>query len=332
MRLALFDHWRRYPSTARDWVVRVQAGDMTRDEQLALDAWLKGDHANAEAFSRLNKLGHFGLRMREHPNLVENLPGYASWKRRRRNGWAKRRRALLLACASAAATLTLIVLVPGLLTKAGNTYATARGEQRQVALADGSRMAINTDSEVSVRFSGLERRVELDRGEAYFDVAKDAARPFIVRAGTSEVRAVGTRFSVRVLGGLTSVVVVEGLVSVAPTVETGQGRVRLGQGDRAVVSPKPGASAVDVSQVDADRATAWLGGYLDFDDATLSSVVAEVNRYALRPLRIEDESLRTIRLSARFKVGDVEALKFALRDRLGVTALDEGAHIALRLR
>jgi transmembrane sensor len=186
---------------------------------------------------------------------------------------------------------------------------------------------LNTDSKAQVGFSETERRIVLERGEAYFEVVRDARRPFIVAAGASEIRVTGTKFTVRRDADSTAVTVTEGSVLVAPI--AGKPPVKLQLGDKAILSesqPRP----VKIAKVDPERANAWLDGYLDFDDAPLASVIAEVNRYAAKPIMLEDQSLAAVHLSARFRVGDVEALKFALKDRLGVQAVDDGGRVLLR--
>jgi transmembrane sensor len=301
---------------------------MSRSEQLALDAWLKASPANADAFSRLNKLSHFGLRMREHPHLVEKVPGYANWKKKRssdKTHWFR----LALGGAAAALLVSIVLTPPAQTDQPSVSYATKRGEQRQVGLADGSAMMINTDSRLAVRYSHSERRVVLERGEALFDVAKDSSRPFVVQAGTTEVRAVGTQFMVRLDQGEASVVVLEGEVKVFPAVAQDGPRVELRPGDKVAIIQAANSQSVQLGKVNASRASAWMDGYLDFEDAPLESVVAEVNRYAQRPFHIEDGSLRGIRLSARFKIGDADALRFALSQRLGVQAHEEDGRVVL---
>src|SRR5260221_262688 len=220
--LGLWDRLRHalghYPSTAREWAVRVQSADVARHELLALDEWLKADPRNAEDYARVNKIAHLGLKLRDYPQERARLTGYAKLRteagfdsERLRRG---RRWRLVTAGAAAGVVVALAVLLASDLSALSGRYAAGRGEQRQVVLEDGSRIVVNTDSEVAVRFHEFERSVQLVRGEAFFEVAKDAARPFVVRTGRAEVRAVGTKFSVRRNDSDTEVVVTEGRVRV----------------------------------------------------------------------------------------------------------------------
>ena len=211
------------------------------------------------------------------------------------------------------------------------SFTAARGESRHVALADGSRLVVNTASEVRVDFSRTERTVELARGEAFFDVAKDASRPFVVRSGDVLVRAIGTKFSVRRLASGTDVLVAEGRVHVAraasDTAKAPPKPIELASGHRARVPT--GGEPVLLSSVDPARATAWTSGKVEFEEATLAEVIGEVNRYTAKEFVLEDPVLGEIRLTGRFHVGDIESVKFALSERFGIAAAEERHRIRL---
>lgn len=325
-----------YPNTAREWAVRVQSADVARHELLALDEWLKADPRNAEDYARVNKIAHLGLKLRDYPQERARLTGYAKLRNEADFGSARSRRGRRwrLATAGAAAGVVLalaVLLAPDISTLSGH-YAAGRGEQRQVTLEDGSRIVVNTDSEVAVRFHEFERSVQLVRGEAFFEVAKDAARPFVVRTGSAEVRAVGTKFSVRQNASETEVVVTEGKVRVvregkSATENIAAPPIELVPGNLARVSATE--PTAQVAMVDVARATAWTAGNVEFEEATLADVIRDVNRYTTREFVIADPSLAEIRLSGRFRVGDVESVKFALRDRFDISAAEEKGLIRL---
>lgn len=337
-----------YPSTARDWAVRVQSEDVTRQELLALDEWLKADPRNAEAYARVNKIAHLGLMLRDYPQERSRLNMYASPSpsRMSEGGAGDIRRPLFtfrgnlwggrLAATAASVAILLgvaLLLVPDL-SPWSNRYVAGKGEQRQVALADGSRMLVNTDSEVKVRYGDAERAIELVRGEAYFEVAKDSTRPFVVRTDGALVRAIGTKFTVRHVGSETEVVVTEGRVEVlrdSPTSPpSASSAISLQPGNRVLVSSSQ--PAAQVALVDTVRATAWTNGRVEFEEATLADVIRDVNRYTAREFVIADPALAEIRLTGRFRVGDVESVKFALRDRFGIVAVEEKDQIRLGKR
>ncbi len=155
-----------------------------------------------------------------------------------------------------------------------------------------------------------------------------------MKAGRSEIRVVGTQFAVRQEADRVEVIVREGVVDVLPD-------VTRPMGDAAVpmtVSLSPGkrlqfaaaSSRLDVSAVNAERATEWRSGVIRFEAATLEQMVDEMNRYVAKPLVIEDESLRALEVSGRFRVGDTQGLLFALRERFAIEAVEDRDSIQLR--
>jgi transmembrane sensor len=194
------------------------------------------------------------------------------------------------------------------------TYATSVGERRVVALDDGSRVTLNTNTRIRIDYSDTMRIVRLDRGQAYFQVAHEARRPFEVITGNSVVRAVGTAFDVYEHGDETLVTLVEGVVKtrlaastpadepaqLEQIVRAGQ-KVALVRGHRAAVLP----AAVD-------RSTAWLNGKLMFNDEPLSAAVAEANRYSKHQVKLGSPSLRDLRVSGVFRAGNQAELVQAL--------------------
>ena len=333
-----------YPSTADEWAVRVQCPDVTRQEFVALDEWLKADPRNAEDYARVNKIAHLGLKLRDHPEARARLFDYPvpqpapaaaakDWNSPfvwgRGSWWGAR---TIAGIASACLVVFVAIALVPELSPFSPRYASGRGEQRQVTLPDGSRMTVNTDSEVRVSFDERERNLDLLRGEAYFEVTKDPARPFVVRAGLAHVRAVGTKFSVRRDVNATEVVVTEGKVQVvregaASMVGPDSGPIVLTPGDSAkIVAAEP---AVQVASIDVARATAWTAGNVEFDEATLADVIRDVNRYTSKEFVIDDPSLNEIRLSGRFRVGDIESVKSALKNRFEIVPFDDGNVIRL---
>lgn len=321
-----------YPATARDWAVRVHSADMSRREFLALERWLRTDPANADAYARMNKIGHLGLLLKEHPEQLARLTDNPQWQKDFGGRKTAIRTSPLFWTATATASLAAVGVAVYLawLQVPGSEYVSGRGEQRQVGLADGSRIMVNTESEVRVAFTSQERAVDLARGEAYFDVAKDAARPFIVRAGHAEIRAIGTKFSVRRLEGDVQVVVTEGQVHVTrgPKAEAKLAQpvpLHPGQSARLGTIDQP----VHVAAIDAARATAWTTGNVEFEEATLAEVVRDVNRYTAKPFVVQDPELNEIRFTGRFHVGDTEMVKFALKDRFDISAAEDDKSIRL---
>jgi transmembrane sensor len=183
------------------------------------------------------------------------------------------------------------------------------GERALLVLADGSKVTLNTDSAVRADYTGRERRLTLVRGEAFFDVAKDPTRPFIVTAGSRQVIAVGTAFNVRLQDQQVRVTLVEGTVRIVPTARQRDPVVTLEAGSALVT----GADGIDrVESLDTARATSWRSGKLVFEGDRLADVVAEMNRYSREKLEIADPTLEDRKVSGVFEPTEGHAFAKAL--------------------
>jgi transmembrane sensor len=231
-----------------------------------------------------------------------------------------------------------------------DTYSTGVGEQRAVLLADGTRMSLNTATRVKVQLGSAQRTVRLEGGEALFEVAKDAHRPFVVQAAGSEVVAVGTVFSVRMtpqeprVGDALAVTLVEGRVTVrsapdrpkegaspAEPIQLQPGdRVRLGE---VVASSSKGAPQVK-TQMDRPRieqVIAWKRDEAVFDDVSLADAVTEMNRYSRTPVvLVGDETLGRLRVSGLFRTGDVAGFARAVAALHALATIEREGRLELR--
>jgi transmembrane sensor len=203
------------------------------------------------------------------------------------------------------------------------TFRTAVGEQRSFVLRDGSVIFLNTDSTVRVRLLAAERHIDLIRGEARFQVAKDPTRPFIVATTNAAVRAVGTVFNVRADPPSTQVAVLEGQVVVmaaageaanasqapveeeVPAQRATRSSIRLAAGQRAAVTSL-GIEADAGPPIES--VLAWTQRRLVFRDQPLSAVVREFNRYRVEPLVIDDPQLAALKISGAFDLSDTDSL------------------------
>jgi transmembrane sensor len=202
---------------------------------------------------------------------------------------------------------------------AGDSYSTAIGEIRRVPLPDGSMVELNTQSKLRVDFAADRRDIHLTRGEAYFDVAKDPGRPFRVFSDDTQIRAIGTRFSVYRKSGHTVVTVVEGRVAASTSDDT----LELAAGHQAVISvaaAEKSALPAQPAKVDANRLTAWRHNHLIFDNQPLSEVIAEFNRYNRQQLLIEDPELAAQGISGVFDPDKPQGLLLFLDRKGGVRA------------
>lgn len=228
------------------------------------------------------------------------------------------------------------ILILGILVWAGvgwlqrpADYATALGERRVVTLDDGSRVSLDSDSEVTVRYTDTARILHLLRGQARFDVAHDVERPFSVLAGGEKVIATGTAFNIDLSGNGVLVTLIEGHVVVVDekavsmpsrrqiSLESGQQLTALAQKEPAV------------EHANIQRVTAWMNGQLIFDNEPLSQVVARVSRYTKVPIAIRDPQVAAMRISGVFNTGDLDGVVDTVTQYLPVRAVNENGTILL---
>ncbi|WP_084669864.1 FecR domain-containing protein [Duganella zoogloeoides] len=181
---------------------------------------------------------------------------------------------------------------------------TALGELRKVPLADRSLASIDSATRLEVSIDARQRRIGLLKGQAWFQVAKDAQRPFVVSAGAVSVTAVGTAFAVQRQPGGADVVVTEGVVEVRRGAD--HAPVRIAAGQQAYVAEQGGAIAVRRQADAATRQLAWREGMIVLQNDTLARAVAQFNRYNRRQLIIADPTLRSKTLVGRYRVYEAE--------------------------
>lgn len=301
---------------AADWLARRDASDWDEAGQQEFEAWLAQSTAHRVAWLRLLAAWNRADRLVVLRN-PRSAPRVGA-RRASRRDWPSLMKGL---AASVGVCVLLVVAfaVVKLRTDAA-TYQTQIGQQERIALPDGSRMIINTDTLVTTHIDAERRSVELERGEAYFDVAHDATRPFTVKAGDFRVTVLGTKFSLRLDGERLRVVVVEGRVRLetpeqsstsTQTVIAG-GEVAAAAADAAIVMKRP------VEQLERDLS--WRRGVLVFDQQTLAEVASEFNRYSAQKL-VVDERAADIRIGGAFRPDNVLAFAHLLRDSFGLNVL-----------
>jgi transmembrane sensor len=220
--------------------------------------------------------------------------------------------------AASLATVAVAGIVSSMISRP-TIYTTGIGEQRSVGLSDGSRIELNSQSRLQVRFSKSERAIDLLEGQGLFDVASDPRRPFIVRSDDTLVRAVGTQFDVYRKNTGTVVTVIEGRVEIgassaaaaAPALST-----QLGAGEQATIATH---RIVRAEKPNVEAATAWTQRRLVFDAATLETVAAEFNRYNFKRLVVRDTDLNTFRISGVFSASDPASLVQFLKEQPEIT-------------
>jgi transmembrane sensor len=237
---------------------------------------------------------------------------------------------------SARAWAAMLVLAVGI-ASAGyflaydpDTYRSDIGAIKVMSLSDGSKVTLNTNTVIHVRFSSGTRRIDLERGEAFFEVARNPARPFVVSAAGEYVIAVGTKFSVFRREADTRVVVTEGKVKV----EDFNGGAAVGPATELPAGSiaQVGAAGVLVKQgsiAEAEAYTNWRSGYITLNDTELAIAVAEFNRYNRKQLVIGDPSIATLRVGGNLRAANVDAFVRVLEEGFPVRAQDQGDDIVL---
>lgn len=293
--------------SAAAWLARRDGARWDARAEAELQAWLAADTAHRVAFLRVQSAWEQADRLKAlGPGRADTPadPALALALRPRAPAPAPApRRAWRQRAAGLAAVLVLGVLAGGAWWRSGAEsadYRTALGRLDTVALSDGSVATLGSDSRIRVQLDRAGRRVELAQGEGYFEVAKDAARPFVVTAAGHSVTAVGTAFSVRREGDDVRVVVTEGTVRLAPAGDPDAagtllpaGSVASTRGDGVLVRRQP----LD----DVARLVDWRSGYLVFQDSPLSAAAAEFNRYNARRLEIGDPAAGALRVGGSFR-------------------------------
>jgi transmembrane sensor len=210
----------------------------------------------------------------------------------------------------------------------GSGYHTEVGALQAVPLVDGSRVTLNTNTDLRVNVTPTVRMVHLEQGEAFFEVAKDAKRPFIVEAGDKRIIAVGTAFSVRRDRADVRVLVTEGAVRVesqagagTPAGQLGAGAVAHAGSDGLLVQERPVA--------EVEQLLSWRTGYLAFDKTRLADAAAEFNRYNRTRLIIEDPATAAIEVGGSFRATNVEGFVRLIESDFPIVARQQGNDIVL---
>ncbi|ATQ44576.1 iron dicitrate transport regulator FecR [Caulobacter mirabilis] len=304
---------------AGDWLVRLQSDALSEEDALAFDAWLAASPENGRAYDAVVAASHEIDANRMALRLALSA-------QRTRNPIVSRRRLFWgggLAAAAIAASAAIVVLPAGV-----QTYATAPGERQRIQLADGSSLELNGATRLSARMTGKMRRIELEVGEASFDVAHDANRPFLVDTGDSAVRVVGTQFNVRRRGGRVAVAVARGEVEVGPDGGGLRQHYRLRPGQR--LDHAEGATDARITSDAAQAAFGWRAGRLIYRNATLGEVVEDLNAQFARPMRVADPRLAAVRVSGVLVLDDQQAVIRRLALLTPIEAKEESSGVLLQ--
>lgn len=258
---------------AVEWFTLLLNPPVENEDLDRFEAW-RTNPDNLAAYNRIEDISRLALSLQDDPDLK----AVASAARRKRASTpARARRPATFRWAIGVAVTGLLASSAVIWTISQPTYQTAVGRQLTAQLPDGTRVQLNTDTALKVRFDGKVRRVELRRGQAFFDVAHDPTHPFIVAAGDTEVRAIGTRFDVRRDQDQVKVVLAEGRVAVT---EHGADRAAWTLSPGQAVTTGPAATRRPPTRTDVAAVTGWTEGWVRFHATPLPDAVAEINRYS----------------------------------------------------
>jgi transmembrane sensor len=313
------------------WRHRIDSGEWSVDDEASFEIWLQADKRHSLAYEEIRELCGFIDQHAASPELIgARKEVLASVHRRARRRWTGP--AVVLRAPTRRAIAA--VLVAGLVGSAGawalvargDVYQTDRGERRSVILDDGSVLSLDAMSKVAVRYTKAERRLTLERGQARFDVAHDASRPFSVTARDRQIIATGTAFNVDMLAPEVRVTLIEGRVIV---LQQSQGPLRPAPSGSKAVALRAGQSlvakenggATKVASADLAQATAWQQGQLVFNDEPLAQAVERINRYTSQKIAVADDTVGAITVSGTFNAGDIDAFVESVNNFLPVHAV-----------
>jgi len=331
----------RRQEQAAEWVLRLDRG-LSPDEQDAFFDWLGADPENGlelaryrSDWKRLDKLAEWLPEHADRPNPDLLAPPQP---RRKRALWAL----APLPVAAAAALAFLFFSSPAERPSAGPAFAEATTALKRLPeghrqLEDGSLVQLKEDAAMESRFTASERRVVLERGEAFFMVAKDPDRPFVVEARGAAVSAIGTSFNVRLGDDALEVLVASGRVKVAPPIqlgrsdnsgpEVGEEPPLLQLRQRAVIPLDRDLEPIRIDTLTSSeikRVLAWQHCLLEFDNAPLSEVVEEFNRRNPEKIEIADAELAAARISGAFRSDNLDAFMRLVETGFGAVAERRG--------
>lgn len=341
---------------AYDWLIKLDRDEsLDKQDREALCEWLGRSPVHRQELCKLNAfwgnniLTELVVPLGKHD--TQNMPVLSA------RLWG-------LGGLTAAAVIAIFVVtvsfwfIPDPLTKTNGLYLTAVGQQKDVSLADGSTLQLNTNSQIEVDYSERYRNIRLIQGEVHFQVAENIERPFRVYAGGGRLQAIGTAFTVYLNNEAVNVLVTEGRVALAslgthessgamvspagintkytkndgvdPYVNSQSQNLGILKGGQSLtfsvadntqdVRQELADSIEEVEDNELNRRQSWREGLLVFTGEPLEQVVQEVSRYTTISIEIADPTLRQLQIGGRFKVGKIDDMFIALETNFGLRA------------
>ena len=331
-------------SQASAWLAKLDKDQPSEQDLQAFKLWVNQDPSHIAAFKKVTAAW-------DELNLLTRLPLELEQRQAQQKAtkpqtptnpitdWWTQGRGLALA---SVVLLAVFISVPGSwFAQNQGQYLTAVGEQKTLTLPDGSIVQLNTNSRLSMDYSGNDRALYLLQGEAHFEVEHNPERPFNVYVGTGLVRAVGTAFTVHLANNDIGVIVTEGVVEIAPEVApvlpapdknktanqlpapaktTSPKAQRVAAGNAAVFNQHQVTQIEAIKQDAIEQRLAWQRGLLVFSGEPLADVIQQVSRYTDIQIVIKSEQLQQLRIGGQFQVGDTQAVFRALEKGFGLKA------------
>lgn len=326
---------------AAEWAAELSSAEISPRRIAQWQQWIAASEAHRDAFDQIQStllavdrsVGDdvpWPTEAELENDAYDGSMPVAAWRARSErtadHGWKRYRRRLTVGLAAsivvAVATPIALQLIRSQQLEPEVTIVETRaGENREVSLADGSTVSVGARSVLWATLSHDAREVTLERGEAFFQVAKDPARPFTVKIGKTTVAAVGTAFNIRRAGERVVVAVAEGIVKVDASAAQGAtpSRAHLGVGQQLSINTNNGTSSMQA--VDARAIAVWRDGLLQYQDEPLPSVIADVGRYSEHDIVIADPAVAELRVTGTVFANDVESWLQSLEAALPVRAI-----------
>ncbi len=362
------DNEEKIKVAARDWLLRLSLGSPTEDERARFAAWCAEDSRHAAAYHRFESIWQDAAMLEELKPLATLPPPRDAW-------WRRVRASLVVHPMRWAASASLTIAMAGIafsFLRAPAYYATGIGQVRDIHLSDGSEITLGARSSLEIAFRRHERRVVLSSGVAFFSVAKDPSRPFIVLVGDKEVRDLGTQFEIRRDLVRMRVSVVEGSVEVIQLPDSAVTASRKAPPTQSLTARATRPESVSIpigapippTQLTATESpneriltagqqvttafagaipdphvmppvdpAAWRHGRLVYVDTPLKDIIADANRYSREPIEIADERVANIRISVTCPSDRIDETVLALSRSLSLEVeRREAGGIVLRAR
>lgn len=308
---------------ASEWVVLQDDRELTAAEQDDFDRWLAADPRHARAWQDLSRTWSTLPVLNKLSELATDPIDVTPEATRHRWGYVRVPKIALGVAGAVAAMVAFLAVGPSLLPQP-EVFQTGVAQTQLLTLDDGSQVTLGPRSRLTVAFADAERRVVLASGEAFFEVTHDRSRPFLVEAGGSTTRVVGTKFDVNYADTSVRVGVLEGRVQVSradPDPARRPATALLQAGQRAEIRL---ASAADplIVRLSAPMPGAWRQGRLVYENSRLSDLVSDVNRYYAPGVIVADKGILDLRVTASFKASEIPAFLASVGTVLPVKATE----------